>query len=129
MHMLRFVMGDDIFFPTLKKLATDPQYTYDNTVMTSDVEKLFSAAYGKSLEPFFRLFLYTTEKLEIHVRQTADDKYQVKLLNLDMTIPLEIVTDEGSRRVMIDKKGIQVTSKTPLQVDPQGYYLKKVIFE
>ena len=57
MHTLRYVMGDDIFFPTLKKLATDPQYTYDNTVTTADVEKLFSGAYGKSLEPLFHLFL------------------------------------------------------------------------
>ena len=65
MHTLRYVMGDDIFFPTLKKLATDPQYTYDNTVITADVEKLFSGAYGKSLEPLFHLFLYTTNKLEV----------------------------------------------------------------
>ena len=27
MHTLRYIMGDEIFFPTLKKLATDPQYT------------------------------------------------------------------------------------------------------
>ena len=44
MHTLRFVIGDDIFFPTLKKLSTDPQTTYDNFVTTMDVEKLFSTA-------------------------------------------------------------------------------------
>ncbi len=129
MHTIRYVTGDEIFFPTLKKLATDPQYTYDNTVVTSDVEKLFSGAYGKSLEPLFRLFLYTTDKLEIHVRQTADDKYFIRLLNLDMPVPLEILTDEGSKKLMVDKKGISVNSKTPVQVDPQVFYLKKVIME
>ena len=41
MHSLRYVIGDDLFFPTLKKLATDPKYTYDNFVTTDDVEKLF----------------------------------------------------------------------------------------
>ena len=25
MHSLRYVIGDELFFPTLKKLATDPQ--------------------------------------------------------------------------------------------------------
>jgi len=129
MHTLRYVTGDEIFFPALKKLATDPQYTYDNTVVTSDVEKLFSGAYGKSLEPLFRLFLYTTDKLEIHVRQTDENKYFIRLLNLDMPVPLEIVTDEGSKKWMVDKKGISVTSKTPVQVDPQVFYLKKVIME
>ncbi len=129
MHTLRYVMGDEVFFPTLKKLATDPKYTYDNTVMTSDVEQLFSGAYGKSMKPLFQLFLYTTDKLEIHVRQTGDDKYLVKLLNIDMPLPVDIVTDAGTQRVTIDKKGSTITSKTPVQVDPKVFYLKKVIME
>lgn len=129
MHTLRYIMGDDKFFPTLKKLATDPQYTYDNTVVTADVEKLFSAAYGKSLEPLFHLFLYTTNKLEVHVKQTKENEFQVKLLNLDMTIPIDVQTDAGVQRVMMNKKGTLVTSKSLITIDPKGFYLKKVIIE
>ena len=129
MHTLRYMMGDDIFFPTLKKLATDPQYTYDNTVTTADVEKLFSNAYGKSLQPVFDLFLYSTNKLEFYVKQTGDDKFQVKLLNLDMQIPVDIMTDSGIKRINLDSKGTIVTSKTYIQVDPKVFYLKKVIME
>lgn len=129
MHTLRYVMGDDVFFPALKKLATGPQYTYDNTVTTDDVEKLFSGAYGKSLKPLFHLFLYTTNKLEVYVKQTGEDKYLVKTLNVDMNIPIDILTDAGIQRIIIDSKGVPVTSKTPIQVDPKVYYLKKVITE
>ncbi len=129
MHTLRYVMGDDIFFPTLKKLATDPQYTYDNTVVTDDVEKLFSGAYSKSLQPLFHLFLYTTDKLEIAVKQTGEDKYQVSLLNLDMPLPVDIQTDAGLQKINVDAKGATVTSITMIQIDPKGYYLKKVIYE
>lgn len=129
MHTLRYVMGDDKFFPTLKKLATDPQYTYDNTVTTEEVEILFSKAYGKSLKPLFQLFLYTTQKLEIHIRQTGDDKFLIKTLNLDMSIPVDILTDSGLQRVVIDSRGILVASKTGIQVDPDVYYLKKIILE
>ena len=129
MHTLRYVMGDDIFFPTLKKLATDPQYTYDNTVITSDVEKLFSGAYGKSLQPLFHLFLYTTNKLEVVVKQTADDKYNVRFLNIDMELPIDIVTDSGLKQIKIDSKGATITSSTPIQVDPKVFYLKKVTTE
>ena len=129
MHTLRYIMGDEIFFPTLKKLATDPQYTYDNMVTTSDVEKLFSSAYGKSLQPLFYLFLYTTDKLEVYVRQIKENEYQVKLLNLDMTIPLDIQTNTGIQRVMVDRKGILVNSTSYIRVDPKVYYLKKVIME
>ena len=39
MHSLRYLIGDDIFFPTLKKLATDTAYTYDHFVTSMDVEK------------------------------------------------------------------------------------------
>ena len=129
MHTLRYVMGDELFFPTLKKLATAPQYTYDNTVVTADVEQLFSSAYGKSLQPLFHLFLYTTDKLEIHVKQTDENKYLVKLLNVDMALPISIVTDEGMQRMVIDKNGITVKSKTQLQIDPDVFYFKKVILE
>jgi len=129
MHTLRYVMGDDIFFPTLKKLATDPRYTYDNTVVTDDVEKLFSSAYGKSLKQLFHLYLYTNDKVEINIIQTADDKYLVKLLNIDMPLPVNIITDAGKQKIVLDKKGITITSKTALQVDPDVFYFKKLIIE
>jgi len=129
MHTLRYIMGDEMFFPTLKKLATDPQYTYDNTVVTADVEKLFSGAYGKSLQPLFYLFLYTTDKLEVYVRQTKENEYSLRLLNLDMPIPVDVQTDSGIQRIMVDKKGTTVVSKTWVQVDPKVYYLKKVTYE
>ena len=129
MHTLRYVMGDAIFFPTLKKLATDPQYTYNNTVVTDDVEKLFSNAYGKSLKPLFHLFLYTPDKLEVSVKQTYDDKYLVRLLNIDMPLPMDIATASGVQRLTLDTTATLITSKTPIQVDPKVFYIKKVIME
>jgi aminopeptidase N len=129
MHTLRYIMGDDLFFPTLKKLATDPQYTYDNTVVTADVEKLFSGVYGKSLASLFHLFLYTTDKLNISVKQTGEDQYNVSQLNLDMSLPVDVMTDAGKQKIQVDKKGVVVTSKSMIVIDPAGYYLKKVIYE
>lgn len=129
MHTLRYVIGDEIFFPTLKKLATDSQYTYHNMVTTGDVEKLFSTASGQNLKPLFDFYLYTAQKLEIRVKQTADDKYMVQLLNYDAPLPIDIVTDAGTQRTTIDKKGVSITSKTYPQIDPIMYYIKKVTLE
>ncbi|HLF46694.1 MAG TPA: hypothetical protein VI548_09725, partial [Chitinophagaceae bacterium] len=70
-----------------------------------------------------------TEKLEIHSRQTGNEKYIVRLLNYDMPLPVDILTDKGLQRMTIDKRGIEVASKTPIQIDPKGYYLKKMILE
>ncbi|MES2332076.1 MAG: M1 family metallopeptidase [Bacteroidota bacterium] len=126
MHTLRYVLGDAVFFPTLKTLATDPAYTYNNFVNTTDVEELFSKRSGKDLKPLFDLYLRTTDLIEIIVAPAGLQKYSVKLINLSMALPMDITTDSGTQKLMIDQKGITVTSKTPPVVDAKGYYLKKV---
>jgi aminopeptidase N len=129
MHTLRYVIGDSIFFPTLKKLATDPKYVYDNTVVTNDIEKLFSEASGKNLKPLFDLFLRTVQKLDISLKQTDKDTYSIQLLNLDMTIPIEIKNSEGTKTITLDKNKAIVKSTTLPVIDPNVYYLKRVMLE
>ena len=126
MHSLRYLIGDDVFFPTLKKLATDPQYTYDNFVTTQDVEKLFSKASGKDLKPFFDFYLRTTDILDINVKEIGFQKYQIKINNFFMPMPIEITTNGKTNRMMISKEGITVNSALAPQVDAKGFYLKKV---
>ncbi len=129
MHTLRYVLGDSIFFPALKQFATDPRYTYNNLVSTDDIQQFFSKASGTDLKPLFDLYLRTTEKLEVKVLQIKKDKYLVKLLNIDMPLPLDIVTDNGTKRIPIIKKGVEITSNSLPQIDPDMYYLKKLIIE
>jgi aminopeptidase N len=129
MHTLRYVLGDSVFFPILKKLATDSKYTYDNFVTTDDVEQLFSKESGKNLKPLFDFYLRTTNKLEIGIKQVEENKYEIKLLNFDMAIPVDIRSAETTNRTWLDKKSITVTSNGWPQIDPNGYYLKKVILE
>ncbi|HYC40653.1 MAG TPA: M1 family metallopeptidase [Chitinophagaceae bacterium] len=129
MHTLRHLMGDEIFFPTLRKLATDPQYTYHNTVTTADVEKLFSSAAGRDLGPLFRLYVYSTDKLEIVVKQTDHNRYEVSLKNMDIPLPVEIGTAEGVRRVELSRRPLSVESATQPVVDPRYFYLKRVTYE
>jgi aminopeptidase N len=129
MHTLRYVMGDDLFFPTLKRLATDSNYTYTHTVNTDDVQQLFSKAAGSDLSPLFNLYLRTTQKLEIDVRQQDTTKYLIRLSNIDQPLPLDITTNEGTTRRMVDKKGISVISTTLPVVDARTFYLKKVVYE
>lgn len=129
MHTLRYIIGDDIFFSTLKKLATDPQYTYDNLVDTEDVQRLFNATSGMNLDPFFDLYLRTTNKLEILVKQTDENVYMLQVLNLKTPVPIDVRTDAGTRRVTLSAQGMTVTSKTVPVIDPEVYYIKRVILE
>ena len=129
MHTLRYIMGDSLFFPTLKTLATTTAYTYDSLPDTDDVEQLFSKAYRKSLKPVFDLFLRTTRKLEISVKQVSESKYVLRLLNIEGTLPVDIGMGGATKRLAIDRQGVEIVSPVLPQVDAAGYYLKKVVFE
>jgi aminopeptidase N len=139
MHTLRYVIGDSIFFPALKQFVTDPAYTYEHLVTTGDVKQFFSKQAGIDLKPLFNLFLYTTDKLEIHVKRIPTKEidtsgkrgiaYQVSLANIDMPLPLQVTTRNGTQRMMIDKKGVVVESATLPVIDNDMYYLKKIVLE
>lgn len=129
MHTLRYVIGDEIFFPTLKKLATDPNYTYDHQINTDDVEHLFSLASGKNLKPLFDFFLRTPNKLDVNVKQGNDNSYTIKALNFEMPVPIEVQTDSGVQKITLSKEGSTIKSATMPVVDPKVYYLKRVIYE
>lgn len=129
MHALRFVLGDDIFFPTLYQLATDSAYTYYNMVTSDDVEKLFSKASGKNLKPFFDFYLTKTELLNFRVKNTKYNTYTIQLTNLPMNLPIEIITDKGKQQLILSQEGTTIQSTFPPIVDPKGYYLKKITIE
>jgi aminopeptidase N len=129
MHSLRYAIGDDIFFPAIKKLATDPATTYDNFVTSTDVEQLFSKAAGYSLKPFFDFYLRTTNVLEISVKEMGYQQYEIKLNNWFMDLPIDILINGQKEKRIFSKEGIKVKSSIPPTIDPTGFYLKKVTFQ
>ncbi len=128
MHSLRFIMGDAIFFPVLKEFVTSPAYTYDNLVNTNDVEKFFSQKSGMDLKPVFDLWLRTTNKLEIHLKRTPKG-YRINFDNLDMELPVQVVTNTGTQTIKVNKQGTFIQSTTLPVIDPNMYYLTKIIIE
>jgi aminopeptidase N len=129
MHSLRYLLGDDIFFPTLKTLATDPKYTYHNMVDTDDVLQLFSKAANRDLKAFFDFYLRTTNRFEVVVKQVGEDKYRISLQNFAHALPMEITTHEGVKKLDIDKAGVEVQSTILPVVDKKGFYFKRVVLE
>jgi aminopeptidase N len=129
MHTLRFVVGDSVFFPALKFLATDPAYTYDKLVNTNDVLQLFSRRAGLDLQPLFRHCLYTIDKLEVLVQRILKDGFLMSIKNVDMQLPVEIVTETGKQTVKLSKAPTVVRSKTLPVIDPEMYYFSRIILE
>ncbi|ASU34810.1 M1 family metallopeptidase [Mucilaginibacter xinganensis] len=129
MHTICYIMGDSVFFPALKKFVTSPKYTYSNLVTTDDVEQFFSKESGKDLKPLFDLYLRSVNKLEVHIKQQPGNKYLIQLDNISIPLPIDITTEAGTKRIMVDSKGIRVNSKILPVIDPDTYYLKKLIIE
>jgi hypothetical protein len=78
----------------------------------------------------FDMYLRTIDKLQISVIPArGDNKYLIKLDNISMPLPIDITTDAGTQRMVVDSKGISITSKTMPVVDADGWYFKKVIYE
>ena len=122
-------IGGELLQGWKEDAVTDPQYTYDNFITTDDIEKLFSTDSHVDLKPLFDLYLRTTQKLEIGIRQVDDKVYQVKLMNYFGTLPFEILVEGKMIKSRIDRSGITINSQGPPQIDPRGFYLKRVILE
>ena len=129
LHTLCYIMGDSVFFPAIKKFVTSPDYTYDNLAGTDQVQAFYSKAAGMDLKPLFDLYIRGINKLEVHVQGLPKNKYLIKLDNMSMHLPMDITTDAGTKRMMVDTKGITVDSKTTPVIDGDCFYIKKVTFE
>lgn len=129
MHTLRFVLGDSVFFPTLKAFATDPRFTYDHLVKTEDLIQHFNKATGRNLQPLFDLYVYSTDKLQLSLRQTGLQAYELRVQNLGMEIPMEVLTSAGKIIVKAGDNPVKISSATMPVIDPDGYYLKKITLE
>lgn len=57
LHMLRWIMGDEPFFRAVKNYLEDPAYSY-GFAGTEDFRKKMEEVHGKSLEEFFRQWVY-----------------------------------------------------------------------
>ncbi|MEX2593569.1 MAG: M1 family metallopeptidase [Anditalea sp.] len=124
-HSLRYILGDDVFFPMLKAFVTDEQYTYTHLVETKDFTDFVQQYSGKNLEGFFHLYLYTTTLPKVKVAKKGKNKYAIRFSNIDLSLPIDILTSEGIKRIEISSKPTLVKSDIPVTVDPEGWYLKQ----
>lgn len=129
LHSLRYMLGDTVFFNTIKEFANDPAYTYQNRVVTEDFIKLVKKNSPVDYSKFIHTFLYTNELPEIHVRKISNDKYQIVISNIDYELPMDIQTNRDVSKVVLSSKPLEVLSNVEPQIDTADWFLKKIIKE
>ncbi|GBE26441.1 aminopeptidase N [bacterium BMS3Bbin03] len=132
LHTLRYVMGDEAFFKTLREFNTDPRYRYHNAA-TADFQAACEKNYGKDLSWFFLEWIYGTGWPEIHFEsQVSGKKVTIQVSNVSTSrtrfkIPLDVVLHSragAEKRRLWLKPGqnrFKLTAKYPVtSVDPVG---------
>ena len=127
MHSLRYILGDSLFFPTLKEFATDSQYTYQNLVTTDDFIQLVNKNAGMDYSKLLNFYLYTTEYPKILIDSTGVDEFQISIPNIDFIIPMEVKLDNQSKRIELSSEPITIHSETKPLVDEKDWFLKEFI--
>ena len=137
LHMLRWVVGDEAFFATLRELAN--RFAFQ-TAATEDFEKLVSETIGKDLGPFFIQWMDSTGASNFraqYVVYRTKDGYRVSgKVEQDMDVfsmPVEVrIETEGepvTERVQVSGRASEFVIETPgrpksVVVDPNNRVLK-----
>jgi aminopeptidase N len=145
LHMLRHVMGDPRFFAAVRAYVAEYQY---RNVTTEDFRAVCERLYGKTLDWFFREWIYGPSRPGYRVSWTggSEPAFVVRQVQPDapaftMPIDVSITTSAGVTRLVVwndrkeqrfplasaGKRGdgeiIQVT------LDPDGWILKDAVGE
>ena len=147
LHMLRGIVGDDIFFSIMKNYANSPELRYKNAV-TSDFQKIAEETSGKDLTYFFNEWIYGENYPKYNIlwsyKELSKNNYDVKLIikqedNVNpnfFTMPVQIKfkTSNSDTTITLFNNSQNQTfiinlNDLPLGVtfDPNNYILKDVL--
>jgi hypothetical protein len=75
LHMLRGVLGDSLFFESLRAYASDPDLAY-NTAVTEDFQQVCEEVSGIKLDQFFQQWVYGSGRPDYKARWSVSGKDQ-----------------------------------------------------
>jgi len=122
-HSLRYYLGDDVFFPMLKAITSNEDFTYQQMMNTEDFIQFVNHYTGQDLTAFLDLYLTSIQKPKVIVKRNGKNNYKVSLDNVDFELPVEIQTDSGVQRYPLTRQPVTIASKKPLVIDPNNWYL------
>ncbi len=123
MHSLRWILGDDVFFPFLKALASDQRWTYENQIDTDDFYSFLQEYTGRDLTDFLDLYLKSTKVPQVKISSRGTNEYRVSLEGINFELPVEIQTSNGIQKVMLGKKKVMIESDSSPIIDPNGWLM------
>jgi len=132
LHTLRYLIGDDAFFRSLRRMAYPRKemetYTDGRQQRLTDTDEFLKIAQEESkmkLDWFFELYL-RQPKLPTLATETAGNTTNFRWdtpSNMPFAMPIDVVVDGKTQRVEMRNGRGSVAAANPL-VDPNGWVLK-----
>jgi aminopeptidase N len=148
-HMLRGVLGDDLFFEALLNYAQDPDLMYGNA-STADLQASFEASSGLELDFFFEQWIYdeywphyyynfgqnTNNELYFVIHQAQEELYNYRPV-FEMPVRVKINYSGGGDTTITVWNDQQTQTYylnldqevASVMIDPDKWILRKVLFK
>ncbi|WP_158858952.1 M1 family metallopeptidase [Lunatibacter salilacus] len=123
MHSLRFMLGDDAFFPLLQGIAHQEVFTYANQASTVDLIDYLSKDSDLDIKEFLSWYLYREDLPKVSVKKKKKNIYLISLPGSTFSLPIDVKTEKGIERITLSSTPIEVNSSAHVEVDPLGWYL------
>nr|WP_321405754.1 BspA family leucine-rich repeat surface protein [uncultured Carboxylicivirga sp.] len=142
-HMLRHVVGDNVFFNVFKKITTEPPHAFGN-INTSQLEDVFEQESGINLDKFFNQWIMGEYYPEYSYSWTFSKKEEGYELELNLQqmqswqlfwMPIDVVvqTEDGMENFVIldslQNQTFQIALNgipQSVELDPNNWILKTV---
>jgi aminopeptidase N len=146
LHMLRGVLGDSLFFRTLKEYANHPEFSY-GVAVTEDFQAVTEKVSGHQLEYFFKQWIYgenfpvysvywnynqqdeNNYTVNVHINQSVNSNpaffsmpIQLRILTQTQDTIITVFNDQQSQSFSFTVRGVPYS----LVFDPENWILKEV---
>lgn len=146
LHMLRFVLGDALFWKSIRHYV---QKNQNQSVETDDLRKAIEEATGRNLEGFFAEWFYKAGHPEFKVKYQWNEETKTAQLTVtqnqsstddtpifDLPVEVKFSTSKGTETFRVDLSQKEHTFYFPLsgkpktaEFDPGDWILKTLNFE
>jgi hypothetical protein len=115
LHMLRRLLGDDVFFAGIRRFYEDRKF---QKAGTDDVERVFEAESGQVLDRFFERWIYGTEIPRVSYRTAVAEREvivrfeQIGQLIFDIPVTVSLVYADGRTKDSVVVLADKVTEAT-----------------
>ena len=132
LHMLRYLIGDKVFKPTLKEFVQMPKELGENQTSTKEFISLVNENTNSNLQWFFDVYIYQNKLPVLNIKETKGPKHSFADFwweNKNFKMPVEItyngIDGKIKRRLKLNNDPMRIAflTNSKYRLDPDSWLL------